>query len=289
MGSGGGSSSGNSTQTNTIRYAPYIENRHTTFLSNIAGYVAALKDDSPFSGYSNIEIDDAFFGSGVAITNFSALFTLHESLMQDLAPEILYTTTFNNTINSTITKDVIAAEAVLLSDDIETTALPRLTTGARDINSVMSSTFIIAKTNLEATRVKALSKFSADLKYRLIPVVTDRWKTRLEWNKSVVMTYAELIKLYFSGKMDITQTNYTFQAKNKLWPFTVLDHERAALGALQGATSGSKEVAGGDGPSTTQKVIGGALSGAAAGAQMGGGWVSGVVGAVVGGVAGWLL
>lgn len=287
MGSGGGSSSGNQTQTNTIRYAPYIENRHTTFLANVAESVAAVKNDSPFADYSDLDIDDAFFGAGIAITDFSALFTLHENLIQDLAPETLYTTVFDNTISGTTTKDLVTAEADLLNDDIETNALPRLVTGSRDINSVMSSTFVIAKANLESTRVKALSKFSAELKYRLLPVVTERWKTRLEWNKSVVMSYAELMKLYFSGKMDVTQMNYTFQAKNKLWPFTVLEHERAALGALQGATKGTSETSGESG-STAQKAIGGALSGIAAGAAIGGPAGAGI-GAVIGGLGGLLL
>ena len=75
------------------------------------------------------------------------------------------------------------------------------------------------------------------------------------------------MKLYFSAKTDIDEVNYAMAAKNILWPFTVLDFERAALGALQGATNSKTDVAG---ASTASRVLSGALSGAAMGAMVGG-------------------
>jgi len=137
---------------------------------------------------------------------------------------------------------------------------------------------VVGKAMIEDTKVKLIEKFSAELKYRMIPVAVDRWKTHLEWNKNVVMTYAEIMKLFFSAKMDVDDYNYSMLVKHDLWPFTVLDYERACLGALQGATTTNKDVAG---SSRAQKAIGGALSGAAMGAQVGGGY-----GAIVGGVLG---
>ena len=110
--------------------------------------------------------------------------------------------------------------------------------------------------------------------------------------------YAEIMKFYFSAKTDIDEINYAMVAKNALWPFTVLDYERAALGALQGATNQKTDVAG---ASTTARVLSGALSGAAMGAMVGGqitqtaatattaattfaGWGAGL-GAILGGAA----
>jgi hypothetical protein len=130
----------------------------------------------------------------------------------------------------------------------------------------MSSSFVVGKSLIEDTRTKMVAKFSADLKYRLIPVAQERWNTHLNWNKSVIGTYAEIMKLYFSAKTDVDEINYSMAAKKALWPFTVLDFERAAVGALQGSTTSKQDVAG---ASTASRVLSGALTGAAMGAQVG--------------------
>ena len=100
------------------------------------------------------------------------------------------------------------------------------------------------------------------------------------------------MKFYFSTKMDIEGLNYEMAAKNALWPFTVLDFEKAAVGAMQGAVN---TVTGGEvaGSSKTSRMIGAALSGAAMGAMAGGaigGAASGASyggwGALIGGVLG---
>ena len=77
--------------------------------------------------------------------------------------------------------------------------------------------------------------------------------------------------------MDTEEHNQRLAAKNTLWPFTVLEYQRAALGALQGATN-----QGGGGAESSQigKSIGGAMSGAATGFMVSGG---NPLGAVVGG------
>jgi len=267
MGSGGGGGGGDS-QT-TVRYAPYIESAHSAFLCLIAGARDTVINDSPFAGYVDIEVDDAFFGAGYLISSFPSLYDMYGKFMAGLDIEALWTQVFEDTVNSSQVGTLVAAEAVLLDDDIDINAIPRLQTGMRDINAVMGSSYVIGRAIIEDARVKSLSKFSADLKYRLIPVASSRWSTHLEWNKGVVGTYAELMKFYYSAKADIDEANYAMSAKNKLWPFTVLDFERAALGALQGATNSKTDVAG---ASTASKVIGGALSGAAMGAMVGSAW-----------------
>ena len=86
------------------------------------------------------------------------------------------------------------------------------------------------------------------------------------------------MKLYFTAAMDLDNHNMEVSTKNKLWPFTVLEYNRAALGALQGAMNTNTDVGG---ASKTQKAIGGALAGAAGGYMVGGPW-----GAAIGGVLG---
>ena len=287
MGSSGSSSGGDSNTTNNIRYAPYIETKHADFLSTVATYRALLLNDSPFATFNPYNIDTLFFGAGVAITSFASLYDTFELVLSNYDLDTSYDEIFRKTINSAEVHNLIAQEGIDLSDDIEENALPRILTGARDINSVNSDTFIIARTLLETNRVKALSSFSAKIKSTLIPVVIERWKTQLEWNKQIFHSYTELSKLYLSAKMDNTTQSYEMLVKNKLWPFTILDHERAALGALQGATNSSGTISG-EGPSSGQKVLGGAMSGAAAGTMIGGPGIGTAIGGVLGGLAGLL-
>jgi hypothetical protein len=263
---GGGGSSSPSYTWSEIRYAPYVEARHSDFLNSVYSARVRAISNSPFVAYTDIEVDDAFFGAGYAISSFPSLYDMYGKFMAGLDIEALWTQEYNDTINSPVVNALIAAEGALIDDEIETTSLPRLQTGMRDMNAVMSSSFVVGKSLLEDTRTKVIAKFSADLKYRLIPIAQSRWQTHLDWNKQVVSIYAEIMKLYFSAKTDVDEINYAMAAKNILWPFTVLDFERAAVGALQGATNSKQDVAG---ASTASRVLSGALSGAAMGAMVG--------------------
>jgi hypothetical protein len=230
------------------------------YAAYVASQAAIGGVPSPFSYYKNIEVEAAFFGVGYLISSFPSLYDMFGKFMAGLDIDILWTQLFEDTVNSPQVGVLVSAEAALLDDDIEINSIPRLQTGMRDINAVMGSSYIIGRAIIEDARVKSISKFSADLKYRLIPVASSRWSTHLDWNKGVVGVYAELMKFYYSAKVDVDEANYAMAAKNSLWPFTVLDFERAALGALQGAMNTKTDVAG---ASTASKVIGGALSGAA--------------------------
>jgi len=308
---------GGGNQVTTIRYAPYVEGKHRSFLDTVASirrafigtstgtilsrqewiaeqgwspleliykrmtgalereyneYVASFskqeqkEHSSPFAGYIDIDVDNAFFGAGYLISSFPSLYDMFGKFMAGLDVEVLFAQEFEDTVNSPVVSDLVAAQSAMMDDDILINSLPRFQAGMRDINSVMSSSFVVGKAVIEDAKTKALSLFNADLKYRLIPIAVDRWKTHLEWNKNVVGLYAELMKFYYSAKTDVDETNYAMAAKNRLWPFTVLDFERAALGALQGATNTKTDVAG---ASTTAKVLSGALGGAAMGAMIG--------------------
>ena len=276
--SGGGGGGGD--QTNTIRYAPYIESKHQSFLTAIATYRAALTDSSPYDGHTDIITEAAFFGTGYIISSFPSLYDMYGKFMAGLDIDSLYNQIFADATAGSQINDLVSAEAALLDDDIADNILPRFQVGMRDINAVMTSSFVTGKALIEDSRLKAIAKFSAELRYRMIAVATDRFRTHLEWNKSVTMNYAEIMKLYYSVKMDVDDYNYSMAAKDTLWPFTVLDHERAALGALQGATSASSESAG---SSKTARALSGALSGAATGFAVSGG---NPIGAVAGGVIG---
>lgn len=276
---GGGGGGGGDSET-TVRYAGYVESAHKSFLNKVANAVDNVIDDSPFDGYTDIEFADGFFGSGYVIASFPSLYDMFGKFVAGLDIEALYTQILDHSIDNIAIQESISEHAIELEDDIVENAHPRFATGMRDINAVLSSSYIIGKALMETARTKALSRYSSELRKAMIPIATQRWVTHLEWNKGVIHLYAEIMKMYFSAAMDLTDFNYQMAAKNKLWPFTVLEYNRAAVGALQGAMTSKSDVAG---ASQTAKAVGGAMSGAAAGLMAtGGNPIGGVVGGLFG-------
>ncbi len=275
MGGSGGGGSGDSET--TVRYAPYVEDHHSTFLDLVATHRDANIDISPFDGFSEIDYADSFFGAGFTISSFPSLYDMFGKFMAGLDVEVLFTQILDESINNTAIDNRVSAHAGELSDDIVENANPRFVTGMRDINAVMSSSFIVGKAMIESARVKALSVYDAKLRHAMLPIAAQRWISHLEWNKSVVSLYADIMKLYFSAAMDLTNHNYELAVKDALWPFTILEYNRAAIGALQGAHTTTTDAAG---ASTAQKAIGGAMVGASAGYMVGGPWGAAIGGAI---------
>jgi len=276
MGSSGGGSS--SSGRSEIRYAPYIEEHHSNFLDIVATQRATAIATSPFSGYTDIDLTDAFFGTGYLISSYPSLYDMYGKFMAGLDVDTLWDEIFDATIDGTTTKNLVSAEAALLDDDVEANVMPALQVGMRDMNAVLTSSYVVGRSLVEDTRLKTLAKFSAELKYRLISVAQERWQAHLQWNINVVNTYCQIMKLYYSTLIDVDEKNYSMASKDALWPFTVLEYERVAIAAMQGAINTQNEVAG---SSKAAKAIGGALAGAASGAMVGG-----APGAVIGGVVG---
>lgn len=288
----------------TVRYAPYIESKHEAFLEAVQGYRIAAQDDSPFADYEDIPIDSAFFGDNFVLSDFPSMLDMFGKFMAGLDIDALYGQMFEDIVNSSEVSDLVAAQSSLLEDEITTVSIPTIEVGKRDINSVMSSTFPIAKSLVYSAKTKALAKYDAQIRVSLIPVVSENWGRHLAWNDGVINRYAEIFRLWFATKMDVKEFNYAVVAKDTLWPFTVLSHEGIALGVLQAAVnrttsetvSGSSTAAsrmtstgGGGGVSQGQSAVGGALSGAATGALIGS-VIPGVgtaIGAIAGGVLGF--
>ena len=235
---GGGGGGDSKTE---IRYAGYIEEKHKDFLNTLAAQRENDIDNSPFTGYTELEVDDAFFGTGYLISSFPSLYDMYGKFMAGLDIDVLYGQIFEDTVNAPEINNLVSAEAVMMDDDIDMNVLPRFQTGMRDINSVMSSSYVCGRAAIEDARVKALSRFSAELKYRMIPVVTDRWRTHLDWNRHTVMLYAEIMRTYYQVKTNVEEHFYNIQELDAKWPWTVLGQERAGLGALQGAKTSDSE------------------------------------------------
>lgn len=279
MGSSGGGGSGGGTY--TMRYASYIESRHQTFLADTQTYRRSVINDNPYEGFTDIPVDAGFFGTGYLLASFPSLFDMYGKFVAGMDVDALWEEILDSTVDSPAAASMVTAESALLDDELDSTILPKYMTGMRDMNATMSSTFINGKALLYDAKQKQVAKFSSELKWKLVGVAQERYKTHLAWNQSVVESYSNLFKTYFGVKDGITRLNYDIRSKDSLWPLTVMDYERANLGALQGAMKQSTDKDSGGGGS----FLGGALSGAAAGGMMGLGPMGMLGGAVLGGVA----
>ena len=280
----GGSSGGSSSGVTTIRYAGYVEAAHKIFLEDSKTYGDLAIDNNPYDLFEEVPIDVGFFGAGYTMASFPSLYDMYGKFVAGLDIDALWSQEVEATVNGPEVGNLVAAQSKLLSDELDSTVLPRYMTGMRDMNAVLSSSYMIGKAQLEDTRQKTVAKISAELKYKMLDMAQAKWQAHLSWNSSTVTQYADIMKYYFGVKQTVDGYNYTMLGYKQKWPLEILDYERANLGSLQGATKTATEGSAG-GASTGSKVVGGAVAGAAMGSYILPGWGT-AIGAVVGGIAG---
>jgi len=274
--SGGG---GNDSTVTTVAVPAYLMAGHHMILDELYYYIASGISDSPYNGYEALDFDSGFFGSGLTLLSFPSLFGTYVQLITSVNLNSMFNNLCTDSASENTIGELVARKSEMLSEELEEEAEPKYLTGMRDINSVMSSSFIIGRTMMESRRIKELSKFESELRYKMIQVGLERFKIALQWKKDSLMTYAEIFKLYLTAKLDMDGHNYGMAAKKSLWPFTLWEYYRVALGSV--TTGSSTRSTAPQGTSTTASALGGALTGAAAGATVGG-----VPGAIIGGVLG---
>jgi len=276
-----GKSGGSDSQEGRVRYAAYVEDRHSELLGWESSRIRELVGQSPFNDYVDFDINPGFFGAGYVLASFPSLYDIYGKFMAGLDVEYIFNQAFADTTDGPVVHNLVSAQASDMSYDLETEILPRYETGMRDINAVVSGTFAIGRSLLEANRSRELSRFGAELRYKMIPVAVERWKIHLDWNREVVKTYGQILQLYLAAYQDITTFNYEMKTKDTLWPFTLYEYQRSALGAIGGGGGVGGVAGSAPGGTTGGKMAGGAMMGAAVGAQVGG-----PIGAAVGGVLG---
>lgn len=250
-----------------IRYAPYLELFHLNFILNMITQIKATVDDSPFADYDTLIAEDAFFGSGFTIQNFPALYDIYGKFLAGLDIDTLHSQLIESSVEAPFVNNAVASESSLLSSDISTNVSPRLNVGNDNILSAFSGYFQEAENIVNDVKNLCVNKFEKQLKYSMLPVANSRWAIHLSWNKGVVDYYSSLMELFFAVKIDAEDRNLSMAAKNVLWPFTVLEYEKAGLGALQGAkTMIAKE--GAAGSSSAAKVVSGVAAFAGAVAEI---------------------
>lgn len=273
MGSKGGGSS-----ESTVRWAPYVEAAHIELIENYQTYRTwALVPDpikglynwdysgglisSPFRDFVPLDIEDIFFGTGLDVSSIDPIYDKYDQLITQLDLNASFNSIFADTVNGTVIDDLVSAQATKLSDDLEQVAYPRFECGLRDINSVISTSFVMGRAVMEQGRTKALAAYDAELRYRLLPLVVERWKATIDWNKLSFDEYVNTLKFYVTLKDELDSHTMEIRAKNSLWVFTILEYERGAAAALAGPQTATNEV---KGASKGQQIAGGVMMGLSA-------------------------
>jgi hypothetical protein len=282
---------GGSDTQNTVRYAPYLESAHGKFLgtglvsTNFISVFNTTLDQSPYANYETQDIDEGFFGMRTddpsltyEIKNFPSLWDMFGKFMAGLDLHDLWGQIYQDVIQGAEINDAISAHSASLQDEIDTNVMPRFLSGMRDINSVQSTTFVIGKALIQDSHVKAVNEFSTKLRMHAMDVAQQQWGLHLEWNKSVITVFSEMMKLYYSARMDMDRNQLEYEVKDAMWNINLFENARAILGAMAGSAASASP----NEPSAAQKAVGGALSGAAAGAMVGGPIGAGIGAAIMG-------
>jgi hypothetical protein len=78
----------------------------------------------------------------------------------------------------------------------------------------------------------------------------------LAWNSQVIEQYRAMNQLFWSTKIDVTNAMGELNSKTALWNFTIMDHHRQNVAALNGAAAATIH-----GESKFEKIMGGIFSG----------------------------
>ena len=277
---------GKSSDKHETRFAPYVEHLHASFLDIVRSHVnqTVSYSESPYFNFTTVDSDNAFFGSGYMLSNFPALHDMFGKFMAGLDIDNLFSKIFENSLATPEIDALTETNLSLVDDNIVKDLIPQFVLSMRSLNAVVSSSFIVGKTVLEERRVKLNAVISADLRYLLIPDITKRWIDTLNQKKKVIFSYAFIMKLQFTAKLDVDRYNYRLLARHALWPFTVLEYERAALAALQGPKTRKSSVKERSNISKVLLVASYTVQGAMIGSYFGP-WGT-VIGAVIGFVIG---
>jgi hypothetical protein len=271
----------------TVRYAEYFEEAHTAILNNngsdfpVASVVAAFNSAygrSPFGSATVIDVTGGFFSYGYSIASFPCLWDMFGKFMAGLDVHDLWGQTFNGIVASAEINQAVSAQSDYLDDDLRQRTLPRFEGGMRNINAVQSSAFAIGRALIENNKVKAVNKFASEIRLRALDVSIEMWAKHLDWNTTVVGTYAKMYQLYYSVEMDANNQNVDMRMRDVLFDLSLFEYVRSMLGVVSGAMGTVQP----QGPSQTAKAVSGALGGAAMGYQMTGNPYGALIGGVVG-------
>lgn len=302
-GGGGGGTSGK------VDYPDYMKIMHTNLLTGASVVDTA---NTPFDPTTNLftAIDNAVATSPYSgedaydpdadITTFLAALAVFSGDVTSFDPtwgtySALVETAVDLIIDDTEVDAVTQAHADILDDRLTTDVLPRFQTGMRDINAVISSSFVIGQSILEAFNTREVANFDAKLRLQnygaKLQMVSAGVKDSimlqqlsLQFSESVFRNTAESYRIKVVMKKEELDEHLDILDNDYRWGLELYQYGSNAIGSMAGSAVGAGKT-----PTKFATVLGGALSGAATGATMSGGNpIAAGAGAIIGGIGGLL-
>ena len=289
FGGGGGSSGGGSS--GRVDYPEYMKQWHAEALfggppvypsMSVSEAMNAAFGNSPFLGVAAYNPDEPV----------AAMLTASEKL-EDLVDLLSAGTGLDDLISKMLTdehiKDAVAAHRAELDDILTSNQIPRFEAGMRNINAVVSSSFVIGRALLEEAALKQVAKMSAELRQQAFgELALQVAQLKLDYRYRLSALTIEANRMKIVAKKEETDSNIKIAESDALWDLEVFKYGGNLLGSIAGTAVSTGDNRW-DARPAAGSVIGGALSGAAAGAYIGGksgAAMGGPIGAVVGAVLG---
>lgn len=297
--SGSGSAGGGSAATD---YPTYMKNQHEIWMGQVSNDMAiARAGGSPFADiepFDPSEYLNNMMGEGgisIAAEGYDVA-SFYRSIiamafcddwkdMVDCAVDKIDTA-----IVDEATADAnIDAYADLIDDQLTAEVLPRFEAGMVDINSVISSAFVIGRALIEDGRDKAVVKYGTDLKLQnykqrnemitsAVEVMKGMYLQKMEFLRAYIAFSVEANRIGIVSQVEFRNQTADFADRDSRWDLEVYQYGSNIMASIAGGAVSTDR----SGPSQSMSALGGALSGAAAGTMIAGpGWGT-AIGAGVG-------
>lgn len=259
--SGGGGGSG------TQDWPDYMKAAHSQWLNkdgkdkikySVTALMSAAMGASPYASFQALN-PSAYFGT----PNFT-VFQLVESY-KGLDLTKLWEQTQANLLNSSVMVNSIKSHADFLDDELEERTLPEFKAGMRNINSVMSTAFVVGEGLIRSSVLKALSRYASELQLKLIDIAQNVFATRVNWQKDIIVQATEVSRIALAANLDATKYNSETMAKDKLWDLRTYEYGVQVMAAISGGIAANTPAE----TSAVANALGGAMSGAASGSLVG--------------------
>lgn len=279
-GGGGGGTSG------AVDFPAYMKTIHGDWLNRSAAVSLASGESvvelikagltaSPYDG-------EVAYNPDTNITAFIAELASFKSAADGVAPTtdwVSYATAVRaeidaNVVSNTTLTAATNAHAAILNSRLTTDVLPRFQVGMRDINAVISSSFVVGQAVLEAYNTREVADFDAKIRIaaygQRLQMISQGTKDaiqllqlRLSFKDSVAKTTIEAYRIKTVMKNEQLEEQLDIDDKAYKWGLELFQFGSNVLSSISGSAVSTQKA-----PSKTNSAIGGALSMAASGAMM---------------------
>jgi len=291
-GGGGGGGSGK------VSYPAYMETQHGIWLTDVDDYIDTAMTASPYTSALAYAPDTDLAAMDNAISAFDTVIdALDAAADYATYSDAVVAQVDTNVVSTTHIDAQIAAYAAVLDSDYDD-AVAKLQSGMRDIGAAMTSSFVIAQTDLYAKKERDLTEFGKRLyiegerqRNEMVTVgVKDVFlahSQRVQLESDVARLTADAKRIRIVAKGEETKENYEYDELDARWDLKMTNYAAQMMASIGGGVASSPRAT----MSKSQSVLSGALSGAAIGANPAfaaatGGWsiaIGAGVGALVGG------